>query len=252
MGFWALVVLGIVQGVCEFLPISSSGHLVLFSKLFGVNESLLVSIILHVATLLAVVLTFRRELWEMIKHPLSQEVVSLAIATICTCGVAIVLMPFLKGSFEGEVLPITFALSGLILFLTEMFTKNKSGRKISYKNALIIGLSQGAALLPGLSRSGTTIAAGIISGADKKECAKFSFLLSIPTILGSLALEIYEISRGGVAADVNILGMSAGCLIAFVIGLVSIKTMLKLTEKTNFKWFALYLAIMAIVSFVIL
>lgn len=251
MGFWALVVLGVVQGLCEFLPVSSSGHLVLLSHLFGIEESLLVSIVLHVATLFAVVVAFRRELWCMIKNPLSPQVIQLALSTICTCLIAIVMMPFLKDSFDGVILPFTFALSGVVLFVVEQFAKHKKGGPLTFKSALIIGAAQGFALLPGLSRSGTTIAAGLACGGDKKECAKFSFLLSIPTILGSLLLELFDLSSIK-NISINIGGLVVACVVAFVIGLASIKYMMKLTEKTNFKWFALYLAIMAIVSQLIL
>ncbi|MBQ8444476.1 MAG: undecaprenyl-diphosphate phosphatase [Clostridia bacterium] len=251
MAFLVLILLGVVQGLCEFLPVSSSGHLVLLSTLFGIEDSLFVSIILHVATLLAVLIAFRKDLWRMIKHPLSNEVIFLAISTISTCLIAIVLMPLLKNSFEGIILPVTFALSGIILFATEKLSKNKQGKPISYKQSLIIGLAQGLALLPGLSRSGTTISAGIMAGGDKKECAKFSFLLSIPTILGSLLLEIVDLAKEGVKIDVNIAGLVCGCLIAFIIALASIKFMMRITEKTNFKWFALYLGLMAIVSLII-
>ena len=252
MGFWVLALLGFVQGICEFLPISSSGHLVLLSKLFGIEDSLFVSIILHIATLFAVLIVFRKDLWRMIRNPLSKEVVTLALSTICTCMVAIVVMPYLKQSFGGELLPLTFALSGVILFLVEMCFKGQKGARIGIKNAFIIGLAQGAALLPGLSRSGTTIAAGIASGADKKECAKFSFLLSIPTILGSLVLECYDFFSGGCQISINVAGLVVGVIVAFLVGLVSIKCMLKITEKASFKYFALYLAAMSILSWIVL
>lgn len=249
MSFVVLILLGLVQGLCEFLPVSSSGHLVFLSSLFGIEDSLLVSIILHVATLLAVVIAFRKDLWKMIKNPLSNEVVFLAVSTIVTCFMAIFLMPLLKNTFEGVILPITFALSGVILFLSEKISKNKTeNEKFSLKHALVIGFAQGCALMPGLSRSGTTIAAGLLAGADKKECAKFSFLLSIPTILGSLLLELIDCSRGGVGANINILGLVVACLVAFLVGFATIKFMIKLTEKTNFKWFSLYLSILAVVA----
>ena len=248
MSFWGLIVLGIVQGICEFLPISSSGHLVLLSKIFGVEDSLFVSILLHFATLFAVVVVFRKQLWSMIKHPLSNEVLMLAVATIFTCLVAIILMPFLKTSFEGKLLPFTFALSAFILFLSEKFTKNKKGKSLNFKHAVGIGLAQGLALLPGLSRSGTTIATGVGLGGAKSECAQFSFLLSIPTILGSLLLELFEFSLSGGVFSGSVPGLIISCLIAFWVGLVCIKFMLKLTEKTNFKWFAFYLWIISAVS----
>ena len=251
MSFWVMILLGVVQGLCEFLPVSSSGHLVLLSSLFGVQDSLLVSIILHVATLIAVLVSFRKDVFRMIKNPFSTEVIHLAIATISTCLIAIVLMPMLEGSFDGKILPITFALSGVFLFLSEKNAKRQTGSSISKKQALIIGVAQGMALFPGLSRSGTTISAGLLAGSDKKECAKFSFLLSIPTILGSLLLEIMDLSKHQMPINVNVAGIIFGGVIAFLIAFSTIKFMINLTEKTNFKWFGIYLFIMAIVSLVI-
>ena len=248
MAFFVLAILGLVQGLCEFLPVSSSGHLVLLSAIFGVEDSLLVSIFLHGATLLAVVIAFRKEIVKMIKNPFSNDVICIAISTIATCLLAIILMPILKNSFEGIFLPITFFLSGIILLISEKYAKNKTSQKLSYKQALIIGFAQGVALLPGLSRSGTTIACGILAGCEKKECARYSFLLSLPTILGSLILEIFEIANSKVKIDVNVSGLIIACLIAFLVGLFSIKFMMKLTEKTNFKWFAIYLGVMSIIS----
>ena len=244
----ALVVLGLVQGLCEFLPISSSGHLALLSSLFGIEDSLFISIVLHVATLFAVVVCFRKEIWQMIKHPLSPKVINLAIATIVTCIIGLALLPILKGTFDGIFLPVTFLASAIILFVTDIKTRNRAkDAKFSVKTALLIGLAQGLALFPGLSRSGTTISAGVLSGANKKECASFSFLLSIPTILASLALEVVEICHIG-SVHVDVFGLIVASLVAFVVGLISIKFMIKLTEKSNFKWFAVYLSIMAIIS----
>ena len=244
MAFWVLIVLGVIQGLCEFLPISSSGHLVLVSSIFGQEDSLFISIIFHIATLLAVLIVFRKDLWRMIKRPLSNETILLASATIITCLEAIILMPILKHAFAGVLLPITFFLSGIILLLAEKVGKNRVGEEIKFKHALLIGCAQGVALLPGLSRSGTTISAGIIAGGKKNECAKFSFLLSVPTILGSLLLEIVDFAKEGATLDVDVGGLVIGCIVAFVIALISIKFMIKLTEKINFKWFSIYLFLM--------
>ena len=121
---------------------------------------------------------------------------------------------------------------------------------MSIKKAVLIGLAQGVALFPGISRSGTTICAGQLAGVDKKESAKFSFLLSIPTILASLLLEIVDISTQGVG-QVNWLALGIASLLAFVIGLASIKFMLKLTERASFKWFSFYLVGLSVVSAII-
>ena len=250
MSVVALLVLGLVQGLCEFLPVSSSGHLVLLSRVFGVKDSLFVSIILHVATLFAVVVVMRKEIWHLIKHPLSKECVTLALATISTCVVAIILMPFITSSFDGSLLPVFFLLSAIILFVVGK--KNKSEESITYKRAIFIGLAQGLAIFPGLSRSGTTISAGLASGAGREESSKFSFLISVPIIIASLLMEVYKIIVEGVVISVEPIGMILAFLIAFIVGIISIKLMLKITKKSTFKYFSIYLLIIAIISAIII
>lgn len=251
MSIIALLVLGLVQGLCEFLPVSSSGHLVLLSKVFGIEDSLFVSVILHVATLLAVVVVMRKEVFYLIKHPLSKECVSLAIATIVTCLVALVLMPIITSAFEGLLLPIFFLLSAIILFFIGKMRKVTSG-EISYKRAMIIGFAQGLAIFPGLSRSGTTISAGLASGAGREESSKFSFLVSLPIILGSLLMEVYKIVVNGEKISVNPVGVILSFLVAFIVGIMTIKFMLKLTNNVAFKWFSVYLIVMAVISAIIM
>lgn len=241
-----LCVLGLVQGLCEFLPISSSGHLVLLSRLFGIDDSLFVSIVLHVATLMAVVIVFRKDILYMIKHPLSPQTINLCLATIPTCIIVLVLMPLVNASFGGGYLAVCFLLSAGLLFFTQR--SPKSATCFIKKNALIMGIAQGLAVFPGISRSGTTICAGLLSGGDKKECAKFSFLMSLPIIFLSMIMEIGEIALGGQSVTVKPVGMILAFLIAFAVGILSIKLMIKLTEKSNFKWFSLYLVLLGIVT----
>lgn len=248
MIFWGLLILGLVQGISEFLPISSSGHLLLLGKLFGIEDSLFVSIFLHTATLLSILVVFRKEVWHMLTHPLSKETIFLCVATIPTCIIAIILMPIVKASFGGEYLFISFFISAIILLFVHFFTKNRTNKDFTLKNAIVMGVAQGFAVFPGISRSGTTISAGLVSGGEKSECAKFSFLLSIPIILASMAGEIFELCQGGQALSVNPLGLALSFLIAFVSGLLSIKFMMKVTERANFMWIGGYLVIMAILS----
>lgn len=252
MGFWGLLILGLVQGISEFLPISSSGHLLLLGKIFGIEDSLFVSIFLHLATLLSILIVFRREIWKMMVHPFSKETISLCLATIPTCIIALVLMPIVKISFGGEYLFISFLISAGILLFVHFFSKKQKGRNFTLKNGVIMGIAQGFAVFPGISRSGTTISAGLVSGGDKAECAKFSFLLSIPIILASMLGEMFEICGGGQALSVNPLGLILGFLIAFVSGLLSIKFMMKVTEWANFMWISGYLVVMALISMIVM
>ncbi len=250
MSIAVLVLLGLVQGLCEFLPISSSGHLVLLSKIFGVEDSLFVSIILHVATLLSVVIVLRKEIFYCIRHPLSELSMKIVVSTIFTCVIAIVLMPFITASFEGMMLPVAFFASAVLLFLSQRLSSRQD--KINLKRAGIIGIAQGLAVFPGLSRSGTTIATGLMAGANREECAKFSFLISLPIILGSLILEIIKISTHAEVISVNWVGLALAFVIAFVVGVATIKFMINLTAKLNFKYFTFYLILIAIISAIVL
>lgn len=248
MGVWGLIVLGVVQGLSEFLPISSSGHLLLLGKIFGIEDSLFVSIFLHMATLLAVVIVFRKEIWFMITHPLSKQSIYLCTATIPTCMIALILMPWVKKSFGGEFLYLSFFISGIILMFVEFYTKKHKNGEFSMKNALIMGVAQGFAIFPGISRSGTTISAGLLSGGEKEECGKFSFLLSLPIILASMLGEVIEICREGQTLHVNGLGLILGFLSAFLLGLATIKFMMKLTQKGGFMWISGYLMLMTVIA----
>ena len=247
MQFLALFFLGIIQGLTEFLPVSSSGHLVLFSKLFGIKESLFVSILLHGATLCSIIVCFAKDIWQMIRHPFSKQTISLALATLPTCVLALIFLPLVKKSFSGSLLPVCFALSAAILFLGEVLSKNKQ-IKLNNKTAISMGIAQGFAIFPGLSRSGTTISAGLLAGGDKKSVAKFSFLMSIPIIFVSLFAEMFEIVSTKQPIALPVWGLVVSFLSAFLIGIFAIKMMIKITQKANLKWFSVYLIFISIVS----
>lgn len=250
--FLALFFLGLVQGLTEFLPVSSSGHLVLLSKLFGIEESLFLSILLHVATLFSIIVVFHKDVWHMIRHPFSRETMQIVIATIPTCLIVLVLMPIVKQSFAGGLLPICFFASAVLLFVSEKLSKTNKQGEFDYKSALIMGIAQGFAVFPGLSRSGTTISAGLISGKKKDDVAKFSFLMSIPIVFLSLFMEIYEISTGVVVFQIEILPTIVAFLVAFVVGIFTIKLMIKLTVKSNLKFFSIYLVFISILSLILI
>ena len=250
--FLALFFLGLIQGLTEFLPVSSSGHLVLFSQIFGIEESLFISILLHVATLLSIVVVFYKDIWQMVRHPLSKQTMMLVVATIPTCLIVLVIMPLIKQSFAGGLLPICFLISAILLLVSEMLSKKKVCTEMNYKTAFFMGVAQGFAVFPGISRSGTTISAGLMSGGQKEEVAKFSFLMSVPIVFLSLIMEIYEIVVGKVALEIQVLPTIVSFITAFVVGIVSIRLMIKLTVKSSLKWFSVYLIIIAVVSAFIL
>ena len=254
MEIFALMVLGFLQGLTEFLPISSSGHLVLFGNIFNIKETFFVSIILHVATLLSVCIVFRKDIWYMIKHPLSNQTLTLVVATIPTCLIALVFLPVINEAFEGKFLCISFLISAFLLFFAER-RKEKypySNKSIDFKTAIWMGIVQGIAIFPGISRSGSTISAGLYAKADKNQCAKFSFLMSLPIILFSLFMEIFEISNSNIQLNVSYIGIILSFLIAFIVGIFSIKLMIKLTSNSNLKYFSLYLILIAVLSLFLL
>lgn len=252
MNIFVLILLGAVQGLCEFLPISSSGHLVLLSKIFNVENSLFISIVLHLATLLAVIIVFWNDIKYLVLHPFSNRMMQLCLSTIFTAIIILILLPIVKLSFSGEYLFICFFISAIILFLVDIISKNKKTKEFSLKTAIIMGIAQGFAVFPGISRSGTTISAGLISGYDKKECAKFSFILSIPIILLSMVEEIFELATTKQTLNVNFAGLILGFIIAFIIGILTIRLMIKITEKTQFKWFGFYLLILSSICIIFL
>ena len=268
MGFWILILLGVMQGLTEFLPVSSSGHLVLLYNIFGVEDNtMIVSILLHLATLLAVVLYYRKDIWILIRHPLCHTNRKLIVTTIFTAVVYLAISPIVDIAFGGSTLPIFFILTAIILFVSDFIAKRNQEKNInqftiptdkaeyekymtnlplSYKQAIIIGVSQGIAVIPGISRSGTTIATSRIIGCDSIS-AKYSFIISIPVIVGSLLLEIL---KGGSLAGVNIAGMVVGFLVCFIVGLLCIKIMVEFVKKSRLQYFSYYL--LAIATFLIL
>ena len=261
--FFLLIILGIIQGLTEFLPVSSSGHIVLFGKLFGLEENLLLSIILHVATLGSILVVYRKDVLYFIKHPFSKGVKKLFVATIPTGVIALVLMPVIEKSFGGGALTFCFLTTALLLSFTDLFFTKKDPEitetivmhnefsGISYRQAIVMGVAQGFAIFPGISRSGSTICAGLISKADKNQVANFSFLMSIPIIILSLIKEIFDSLHENVLQNINIAGLIISVLLAFIIGIFAINIMQKLTKKISFLWFGIYLLFIAGVSFFI-
>lgn len=247
MAFYILI-LGLIQGLTEFLPVSSSGHLVLLSNLFGIEDSLFLSILLHMATLLSIVVVLKKEVWQLVRHPFSDKTMKVVVATIPTCILVLLLMPIVNLSFGGAFLPICFFISAILLFVTSVKTKDAKQGQFTFKHAFIMGIAQGLAVFPGVSRSGSTICAGLLAGGDKEESAKFSFIMSIPVIILSMLMEIFKIVFKGEAIKIDVVGSILGFVAAFVIGVVAIKFMIRLTAKANFKWFSFYLLIISILS----
>lgn len=238
--------LGTVQGLTEFLPVSSSGHLVLLERLFGIKTNLIfLNVILHLGTLCAVIVFYRKRLWGYVKHPFQKDVGLLAIATVPTLIVFLIFRSFIESSFSGEYLVFGFLVTAIILIATNIVvSKQKNPLELNYKTAIVMGVFQGFATLPGISRSGNTIAGGVVMGSDKDKVADFSFLMSIPIITGSLLLEIIKLNSQSLS--IGVLPLIVGFIFSFIFGLVSIKFMLMLFKKAKFYWFSIYLVVLSV------
>ena len=235
MDYLQAIVLGVVQGITEWLPISSSGHLVVFQKLFGINPPVFFDILLHVGSLLAVLIYFRKDILAITRKNFAYIIV----ATGVTGAIALIIKEPIKALFSNtSLVGVAFIATGLLLLATKFF---KGREDLQIKHPILLGIAQAAAILPGISRSGATISAGIISGADKEKIAKFSFLMSIPAIIGATIIE-WEI--GAVDLLPTILGISA----AFVSGYLSIDLLMKLIRKNGFWKFSIYLFLIGAIT----
>ncbi len=260
MGLIEAVLLGIVQGLTEFLPVSSSGHLVLLSSLLGVEEPTLVfDILLHFGTLVAVFIVFWSDIvslvkgaWRIISQPnkwrrLAEDdpdariVLSILLGTIPVVIVGFLLQDLVSKLFNAPVFAgYMLLITGTILFVSEKASKTqKAPDKITLQDGFIIGLGQAVAILPGISRSGTTIAVGLLRGLRREEVAKFSFLLSIPAILGSQVLGVVELlATESITTPYWI--MAVGTLVSAITGFFAIKLLLQLVRKNRLLIFAYY------------
>jgi len=251
-------ILGLVQGLTEFLPVSSSGHLTIAKALFGIETAdLSFEVTVHAATVLATIVVFRKEIWQLIcglfKFKYNDETKYICMICVSMIPVFVIGM-FFKDYVEaifGEgmlIVGICLLLTAALLFLSE-FKKNSqnaadSAKPMTYKTAFWMGIAQAVAVLPGLSRSGSTIATGLICGAGKEQVARFSFLMVLVPILGEAFLDVV----GGemAASTVSPWSLAIGFASAFISGLFACKVMIALVKKAKLKWFALYCTLAAI------
>jgi len=265
---WQAVILGIIQGLTEFLPISSSAHLLLLPWIAGWESlGIMFDVLLHAGTLLAVILHFRDEIKEMIEeffdfirpgksaHSGHNLLLIIIIGTIPAGLAALVFRNVIEDFFRTPaVTVVTLSLFGILLFwMDRRGLKNKSFSQISWKTGLLVGLAQAVALIPGVSRSGITITMGLFLGFSRKDSARFSFLLSFPIlVLGALdgILELVSYPGGTPARWVS---LAAGVTVSFVTGFFCIKFFLKYLENRSFAPFVIYRIVLAgvILTFII-
>ena len=252
MEFMYFLLLGIVQGLTEFLPVSSSGHLVVLDKIFKVEigNFLFVSIILHVATLFSVIIVFWKDVLELAKHPLSKKTLQIVVACVPTCIIVVLFKSFFESAYSGAYLGVCFMATAILLMVTYFLTQKQNiiYKHNTYKKSFVIGAVQGLAVLPGISRSGSTISAGVMLGLNPDKATNFSFILSIPIILASLVYEIFScIKQSTVIFTSNILYLVLAFGMAMLFGLIAIKIMKRLAKTKKYYIFSIYLAILAIV-----
>lgn len=252
MPVWQSIVLGILQGLAEFLPISSSGHLVLFQNIFGIEGGeVIFDTLLHAGTLIAVCIVLRKDIAGILRHPIQKVTLMLIIATIPAVLAALFLEDFITEAFTGSYLGWGFLATALVLALLSL-VKNKneddaSLNTVNTKQAGIMGVCQAVAILPGISRSGATISGGLFSGVTREKAARFSFLMSIPAILGSLVFNIKDIIEMDAATSGFSFGTAAiGMAAAAIAGVVALKWMFSIIKKGKLWAFSIYVGLLGI------
>jgi len=244
------LILGIIQGLTEFLPVSSSGHIELGTVLLNVQskDNLLFSIIVHGATALSTIVVFRKSIIEIIKelfqfkwNESTQFVLKIIISMIPVGIAGVFFEKQIESFFGGNVVFVAsmLVITGVLLSFT-YFSKSPT-KEISFWKALVIGIAQAIAILPGISRSGATISTAIILGVDKEKATKFSFLMVLPPILGAMLLKIKDLfEQPELASNIDIPVLSVGFIAAFIAGVLACTWMVNLVKKGKLIYFAIY------------
>ena len=270
MEWFEAIILGLVQGLTEFLPVSSSGHLVIGRELLGVESSddLVFEVVVHAATVLSTIIVFRKTIWNLLKglfkfkyNDETDYILKICVSMIPVFIIGMFFKDYVEGLFTSiYVVGGALLMTACLLFFSDLASnprrksaatcidENKYRSGISYWQAFAVGLGQAFAVIPGLSRSGTTISTGLICGVKRSAMAQFSFLMVLVPILGETFLQLV----GGEMAESSIgaLPLILGFLSAFLSGLFACKAMIALVKKAKLSWFALYCVIVAICIFI--
>lgn len=251
------IILGIIQGLTEFLPVSSSGHLELGKAILGADalpeESLLFTVVLHFATALSTIVVFRKDVWDILKglfqfkwNEETQFAVKILISMVPAALVGFFLQDYMEVFFDGAIIIVGFMLiiTAILLYLADLAKTTDKG--VSFKGSFVIGMAQMVAMLPGISRSGATISAAVLLGIDKSKSARFSFLMVVPLIIGKMAKDV-------LSGEINFqsdetLAMGAGFVAAFIAGLVACTWMIKLVRQSKLTYFAIYCLLVGLIA----
>ena len=250
MEFYQAIILGIVQGITEWLPISSSGHLVIFQELFGFGTDVAFDVLLHLATLIVILAVFWKDVLAIIKSVFSTRwdensklLFYILLASIPTAVFGLVFHDWLIGLFSNLLLlGVFFIVNGIILFLTRFA---KASRQLNWRRSIVMGVAQGLSIIPSISRSGATVSAGMFLGIRKENLIKFSFLMAIPAIIGAFILEAKNLTL------TNPLPLILGSLTAMIVGYFALKLMIKTIEKGKLHYFAYYCLVLGILILIL-
>lgn len=266
MEWFEAIILGLVQGLTEFLPVSSSGHLVIGREILGVDESgdLVFEVAVHAATVLSTIVVFRHQIWSLLRglfrfryNDETDYILKICVSMIPVFIIGVFFKSFVEGLFASLfVVGVALLMTALLLFLSdrasnprrEKLTANNYRNGISYWQALAVGIGQAFAVIPGLSRSGTTISVGLICGVRRDVMAQFSFLMVLVPILGEAFLQLVGGEFTG--STLGVLPVLLGFVSAFLSGLFACKVMIAIVKKSKLTWFALYCAIVSLLIFI--
>ena len=255
MNFFEAIILGIIQGLTEFLPVSSSGHLELAKVILGSNsiphESLTFTVVVHFATALSTIVVFRKDILQILKglfqFKLNEEFIfslKIIISMVPAVCVGLIFEKEFERFFGGEVLLVGFMLIITSLLLLFADRAKDTTKKVSFFSAIIIGISQALAILPGISRSGATISTSVLLGVDRSQAARFSFLMVVPLIIGKIGRDLSSGSINFQGDQIGVLGV--GFVASFIAGLFACKWMITIVKKSKLSYFALYCFIVGV------
>lgn len=272
MGYIEAIVLGLVQGLSEFLPISSSGHLALLQSLFEINEDKVIffAVLLHIGTLVSIFVVYHKDIYALIKElfllfkdiftgkglrieerPIRKLGIMIIVSSIPTAIMGLLFSDYIDKIFGSlTVIAICWIITGFILLFSEKLKNNKKEIEgMKYRNAIFIGICQGFAIMPGISRSGSTIVGSLVTGLKREFAVEFAFLISIPAILGSAILEFPKAIKAGIEPS-TIGPMIVGFLVAAISGYFAITTMIKIVSKHKMRYFSYYVWIIGLGTFI--
>lgn len=257
MEFLEAIILGIIQGLTEFLPVSSSGHIELAKAMFGTqeNDSMTMTVVLHFATALSTCFVFRKDLIDIFKGLLKfknntefQFSIKIILSMIPAAVVGVLYDDIIETFFAGKILlvGIFLILTGLLLFVADK--AKTTAKNVSFTQSIIIGISQAIAILPGISRSGATISTSVLLGIDREKAARFSFLMVIPLIFGKIAKDVLSDKFNLESSELMFLAV--GFIFAFFTGLVACKLMIKIVKSSKLYYFSFYCFVVGAIAII--